>query len=179
MLRSWVPSSSAQRIMSTLFQRVPARAWKEAAGNVASGSKHPWGSLSSSVSRSRIRGSGWKPSEKSLPNPWPQRIMLVRHYSCIHSYVTCSCLVLESRHWRFIFVIHCIVDEASWRRGKWLVLPTGLQWFRMLDLFRWFNITERYLTVKAWFGQTPASQNTTPYFLFLCNCIITFQCFFN
>lgn len=142
MLWNWVPSSSAQRIMSTLFQRVPARAWEEAAGNVASGSKHPPGSLCSSVSRNRIRGSGWKPSEKSLPNPWPQRIMLVRQYSYIHSYLTCCCLVLESRQWHFIFVIYCIVDEASWRRGKWLVLPTGLQWFKMLDLFCWCNITE-------------------------------------
>lgn len=41
-----------------------------------------------------------------------------------------------------LFMYFCsVADEASWRRGKWPLLPTGLQWFRMLDFPCWFYLT--------------------------------------
>lgn len=131
----WAPSSSARRTTSTLFQRAAARAWQAAAGAVTSGCKRPGGRLCSSVSRSRSRESGWKPSEQSLLNPWPQRTTLVR------SYLIGSCLVMDSQSRCYLCIFCSVADEASWRRGKWPFLPTGLQGFRMLDFFCWFYLT--------------------------------------
>lgn len=48
----------------------------------------------------------------------------------------CSRLVMEF----LLFMYFCsVVDEASWRRGKWPCLPTGLHWFRILDFFCWIH----------------------------------------
>lgn len=118
MPRNWAQSSSARRTTSTLFQRAAARAREEAAGAVASGWRRPGGSSCSSVSRSRTRGSGWRPSERSSLSPWPQRTTPVRPYR-----YPCW-LLMESQ--QFYLFICFIVDEASWRRGKWPVLLTGL-----------------------------------------------------
>lgn len=80
MPQSWVPSSLAQRATATLFQRTTAGAPEEAGGTVASHCRLQIGSLCSCVSRSRSRRSGWRPSERSSLNPWPQRTTLVRYW---------------------------------------------------------------------------------------------------
>lgn len=90
--QSWVPSSSAPRAIATLFQRTAAGAQGEAAGTVASRCRPQAGSLCSCVNRSRSRGSGWRPSERSSLNPWPQRTTLVRYcYYTWHSTASCVC----------------------------------------------------------------------------------------
>lgn len=140
MLWNWVPSSSAQRTTSTRFRTAASSAWEEAAGSVASGCKHPQGSLCSSASRSRIRGSGWKPSEKSLPNPWPQRIMLVRH----HRYTWHAAVWWwnQGGNTLFLFLLYCRWSQLE--KGE---ITCSAYWVAMvydagLMLLVSFNITE-------------------------------------
>lgn len=140
MLWNWAPSSSAQRTTSTLFQRAAASAWGEAAGAVTSVCRHPQGSLCSSVSRSRIRESGWKPSERSLLNPWPRRIMLVR----------CCCYTWCAAVWSWthcsavfnVFLLCCRwsqLEEGEMTISAYWVC-SGLEW---LDFFCWFCLTSQ------------------------------------
>lgn len=89
--QSSVPSSSAQRAIATPFQSAAAGAQGEAAGTVASRCRLQAGSLCSCVNRSRSKGSGWRPSERSSLNPWPRRTTLVRYCYCTW-YSTSSCV---------------------------------------------------------------------------------------
>lgn len=93
MPQSWVLSSLVQRAITTLFQRPAVRAQEEVDGTGASPCRLQAGSLCSCVSRNRSRRSGWRPSERSSLNPWPQRTMLVRYCGCTSHRVATSMFV--------------------------------------------------------------------------------------
>ena len=78
MLQSAAPSSLAPRATATRSQRAVASPRGGGGGAVASPCRLHADSLCSSVSRSRSRGSGWRPWGGSSLSPWPQRTMLVR-----------------------------------------------------------------------------------------------------
>lgn len=130
MLRSLAPSSSAPRTITTLFRRAAARERGGAAGTVASRCTRQTGSLCSCVNRSRSRRSGWRPSEKSSLNPWPQRTTPVRYCYNIWAYVSNE---MESmyKYTPLTLLFCCTVDEANLRRAKWLVQFCWPKAFRM------------------------------------------------
>lgn len=97
----------------------------EAGGTVASRCRLQAGSLCSCVSRSRSRGSGWRPLQRSSLKPWPQRTTLVRQCYYIpdiilHSFPCLSDSMNTKSICEYALFLWYTVDEANLGRGKWL-----------------------------------------------------------
>lgn len=163
MPQSWVPSSSAQRAMATLFRTAAGGARGEVAGTGASRCRLQAGSLCLCVSRSRSRGSGWRPLERSSLNPWPQRTTRVRCYYCtwysvcVHQ-TACECPLLTPSFFDILQM------KPTWEGGSdWKSLTC---WFAGVQDA--ISILLGHSRLKAWLPQDAPEPVSGKWTLTLC-----------